>query len=100
MHPAGIHFISGSTANGSDPQSGAAISGFKWWNFTFPTIVDSGANAISDFESATNGAVTFGGTAGQFTAAGETWATWNDTSAPNAWAAPSAILLSHFRKLS
>jgi Domain of unknown function (DUF4382) len=88
-----LPFISSGTANGSDPQSGAAISGFKWWNFTFPTIVDSGASAISDFESATNGTVTFGGSVGQFTAAGETWATWNDTNAPNAWAAPSAVLL-------
>ena len=88
-----LPFISSGTANGSDPQSGAAISGFKWWNFTFPTVVDSGNNAISDFESATNGAVTFGGTVGQFTAAGETWATWNDPSAPNSWAAPSAVLL-------
>jgi hypothetical protein len=92
-YTATLPFISSGTANGSDPQSGAAISGFKWWNFTFPTILDSGANAISDFDSATNGAVTFGGTAGQFTAAGETWATWNDASAPNAWAAPSAVLL-------
>lgn len=88
-----LPFISSSTANGSNPQSGTAISGFKWWNFTFPTIVDSGANAISDFEAATNGAVNFGGTVGQFSAAGESWATWNDTNAPNAWAAPSAVLL-------
>ncbi len=88
-----LPFISSGTANGSDPQSGAAISGYKWWNFTFPTIVDSGNSAIGDFEAATNGTVTFGGTVGQFTAAGETWATWNDTNAPNAWAAPSAVLL-------
>ncbi len=88
-----LPFISSSTANGSDPQSGTAISGFKWWNFTFPTIVDSGANSIPDFEAATNGAVNFGGTVGQFTAAGETWATWNDANAPNTWAAPSAVLL-------
>ena len=88
-----LPYLSGSTANGSDPQSGAAINGFKWWNFTLPTIVDRGTNAISDFEAATNGTITFGGTVGPFTAAGETWATWNDTNAPNAWAAPSAVLL-------
>ena len=35
-----------STANGKDPVTGVPISGFKWWNFTFPTIVDSGTNAI------------------------------------------------------
>jgi Domain of unknown function (DUF4382) len=88
-----LPFISSSTANGSDPQSGAAISGFKFWNFTFPTVVDSGTTAISDFEAATNGAVNFGGSVGQFTAAGETYAIWNDLNAPNTWASPSAVLL-------
>ena len=45
-----LPYISNSTSNGSDPATGAAITGFKWWNFTFPTIVDSGTNAIPDFE--------------------------------------------------
>ena len=48
------------------------ITGFKWWNFTYPTIVDSGANAITDFDNATNGSVNFGGTVGLMQAAGET----------------------------
>jgi hypothetical protein len=87
-----LPFIDSATPNGSDPVSGAAISGFKWWNFTFPTIVDSGKNAISDFTTATGGAVDFGGTVGPFHAAGETYATWNDANAPNAWAAPWAVL--------
>jgi hypothetical protein len=88
-----LPFIPSTTANGNDPQTGTAISGFKWWNFTFPTIVDSGANAISDFDTATGGAVNFGGTAGTFSAAGETYATWNDANAPNAWAAPWTVLI-------
>ena len=88
-----LPYINAATANGHDPQSGNPISGFKWWNFTFPTIVDSGANAISDFATATNGAVNFGGTAGTFSAAGEAYATWNDANAPNAWAAPWAVLI-------
>ena len=88
-----LPFISSSTANGHDPQSGNPISGFKWWNFTFPTIVDSGANAITDFDNATNGQVNFGGSVGLMQAAGETHALWNDPAAPNAWAAPSAVLL-------
>jgi hypothetical protein len=88
-----LPFISANTANGHDPQSGNPISGFKWWNFTFPTIVDSGANAISDFDNATNGQVNFGGSVGLMQAAGETYAIWNDPAAPNAWAAPSAVLL-------
>jgi hypothetical protein len=28
-----LPYISSNTANGNDPQSGSAISGFKWWNF-------------------------------------------------------------------
>jgi Domain of unknown function (DUF4382) len=92
-YTAQLPFISSSTANGNDPQTGNAITGFKWWNFTFPTIVDSGANAITDFDNATNGSVNFGGSVGLMQAAGETYAIWNDPAAPNAWAAPSAVLL-------
>ena len=88
-----LPFINPATPNGTDPQTGAAISGFKWWNFTFPTLVDSGANAISDFNTATGGAVDFGGTVGPFHAAGETYAVWNDANAPNAWSAPWSVLI-------
>ena len=88
-----IPYISGSTANGSDPMSGAAITGFKFWNFTYPTIVDSGSNAILDFENATNGSVNFGGTAGAYPAWGETFAIWNDPAQANSWAAPWTVLL-------
>jgi hypothetical protein len=88
-----LPFISSSTPNGSDPQSGNAITGFKWWNFTYPTIVDSGANAITDFDNATGGSVNFGGNVGQMWAAGETYATWNDPAAASSWAAPSAVLI-------
>jgi len=88
-----LPYISGSTANGSDPMSGAAITGFKWWNFTYPTIVDSGSNAIMDFENATNGTVNFGGTAGAYPAWGETYAIWNDPIQANSWAAPWTVLM-------
>jgi len=88
-----LPIISSSTPNGSDPQSGNPITGFKWWNFTYPTVVDSGANAIQDFENATNGSVNFGGSVGLMQAAGETYATWNDPAGANAWAAPSAVLI-------
>lgn len=87
-----LPFITSATPNGNDPQTGAAISGFKWWNFAFPTIVDSGANAISDFNTATGGAVNFGGTVGPFHAAGETYAVWGGPNAPG-WAAPWAVLI-------
>jgi uncharacterized protein DUF4382 len=88
-----LPFISSGTANGNDPVSGASITGYKWWNFTYPTQVDSGANAISDFDNATNGSANFGGTAGLFPAAGETFATWNDSANPNGWSAPWTVLL-------
>ena len=88
-----LPYISNSSPNGSDPSSGAAITGFKWWNFTFPTIVDSGANAIPDFEAATNGTVNFGGTAGAYPTWGVSFATWNDPIQANAWAAPWTVLI-------
>ena len=88
-----LPYISSSTPNGSDPLTGAAITGFKWWNFTFPTIVDSGANAIPDFEAATNGTVNFGGTAGAYPTWGVTFAKWNDPIQVNAWAAPWTVLI-------
>jgi hypothetical protein len=86
-----LPYIASGTANGSDPSTGAPITTFKWWNFTFPTIVDSGSNAILDFEGATNGTVNFGGSAGAYPAWGETFAVWN-TSA-TAWDAPWVVLL-------
>jgi hypothetical protein len=85
-------YISSSTPNGKDPLTGAAITGFKWWFFAFPTIVDSGTNAISDFIKATNGSVNFGGTVGTLTAVGGSYSTWGDQSNPNGWSAPWTVL--------
>ena len=87
-----LPFISPSTANGDDPLTGNPILGYKWWNFTFPTVVDSGTNAILDFDSATNGAVDFGGTVGLMKVAGESFATWNDPNGANGWAVPWTVL--------
>jgi hypothetical protein len=92
-YTATLPFIPSTMPNGSDPLSGNPITGFKWWNFTYPTIVDSGANAVSDFDNATNGSVNFGGSVGLMTAAGETYAKWNATTPPGTWNAPSAVLL-------
>ena len=88
-----LPYISGSTPNGSDPSSGAAIAGFKWWSFTYPTIVNSGSNAIPNFEAATNGTVNFGGTAGAYPTWGESFAVWNDPIQANAWAVPWTVLI-------
>ena len=88
-----LPYISSATPNGSDPLTGMPIEGYKWWNFAFPTLVTSGPNAASAFESATNGSVNFGGTVGLFPAAGESFATWNDPVAASGWALPWTVLL-------
>ena len=36
-----LGYIAATSANGNDPLTGDAISGYKWWNFAYPTIVDS-----------------------------------------------------------
>ena len=87
-----LSYISNGTANGKD-SNGNAISGFKWWNFTFPTLLDSGTNAIPDFVSATGGAVNFGGSAGTFGAWGESYSIWNDPANANGWAVPATVLI-------
>ncbi len=90
-----MFYISSSTANGNDPLSGKAITGFKWWNFAFPTIVDSNAvgdNAISDFVAATGGSATFGGSVGAIPVVGASFAIWNDPANPGGWAAPWTVL--------
>jgi hypothetical protein len=46
-----LNYIAGASANGMD--DGNAITGYKWWNFAYPTVVTSGANAIPNFVSAT-----------------------------------------------
>jgi hypothetical protein len=87
-----LDYISSGTANGKD-SNGNAISGFKWWNFTFSTVLDTGANAIPDFVSATGGAVNFGGSAGTFGAWGESYTIWNDAANPSGWAVPATVLI-------
>lgn len=77
------------TNNNFDP-SGTAISGFDWWYFTFPTQADTGANAIGDFDGASNGSVSFGGTFGAVAAWGASSATWVGGATP--WQVPMAIL--------
>ena len=85
-------YISSSTKNGTD-SIGNTIFGFKWWNFAFPTIVDSGTNAIPDFISATGGSVNFGGTVGALPAVGASDAIWADSANPNGWSVRWAVLL-------
>ena len=88
-----LDYISSSTPNGKD-STGNPITGFKWWNFSFPTVVDTGANAIPDFVSATSGTASFGGTAAPVNAYGISYTVWDDPADPNnAWSALWSILL-------
>jgi hypothetical protein len=87
-----LPYISSATANGKD-ASGNAIMGYKWWDFAFPTVVDSGSNAVNDFVAATTGSVNFGGTAGVLKSYGMSFAVWGDAANTTGWSAPWTILI-------
>ena len=87
-----LSFIASATANGKD-AGGNVIDGFKWWNFTFPTLAETGASAITDFDSATSGAINFFAAATKAVPAwGFSGCTWNDPAAANAWSARWTVL--------
>ena len=86
-----LDYIDSGTANGSDPM-GNAITGYQWWNFAYPTVVTSGANAIGEFIAATNDSVDFGGTVGAVTPRGVSSSVWNNPANPNGWSAAATIL--------
>ena len=86
-----LNYIAGATANGTD-DSASAITGYQWWNFAYPTLVTSGANAIPSFVAATDGSVALGGSLGSVPSRGTSFATWNDPANPNGWAAVATIL--------
>lgn len=87
-----LPYLSSSSPNASNPAAGTMVTGFIWWNFTFPTLVDTGMSAIPDFVSATNGSANFGGTVGSLSASGVSRTTWADPSNPTGWSAIYAIL--------
>jgi hypothetical protein len=86
-----LNYIDSATANGMDPM-GNAISGYQWWNFAYPTVVTSGANAIGQFIAATSDSVNFGGTVGAVPSRGVSFSIWNDPANPNGWSAAATIL--------
>jgi hypothetical protein len=86
-----LPYIDNATANGTDPM-GNPIMGYQWWNFAYPTVVTSGANAISEFIAATSDSVNFGGTVGAVPSRGVSFARWNDPANANGWAAAATIL--------
>jgi len=75
-----LPYIASNADNGVYQSNGQTtqITGFKWWDFTFPTLVDFGNSAVSDFISATNGAVDLGGSLGNVVAWGVSGARWGD----------------------
>jgi Domain of unknown function (DUF4382) len=87
-----LDYISPTTPNGKD-SNGNQIDGFKWWNFAYPTLADTGSNAVSDFVSATNGSVNFGGTVAPMKVWGVSYVTWNDPANPNGWTARWTVLI-------
>lgn len=87
-----LDYISSTTANGTD-DDGNAITGYKWWNFAYPTLLTSGPSAVSDFISATDGSVDLGGSVGAVPSYGVSYSTWNDPANPNGWAGAATVLL-------
>jgi len=87
-----LPYIAAATANGKD-AGGNAITGFKWWDFAYPTVVTSGANAIPQFIAATNAGVNLGGTMGMVPAWGASTAIWGDAANPQGWSVRQAILV-------
>jgi len=84
-----LNYISATTPNGVD-SSGNPVTGFKWWDFTYPTLATTGSDAVSDFVAATNGSVTFG--TNSVTAWGATYALWNDPASAGGWSAPMVVV--------
>jgi hypothetical protein len=89
---ASLNYIAATTANGTD-AAGSAILGFKWWNFTYPTLETSGSTAIPDFIAATNGGVNFGGSVGALSAWGLSSSIWGDPANAGGWAVREAVLM-------
>jgi hypothetical protein len=87
-----LSYISSNTANGKD-SSGNAVTGFKYWDFAYPTLATTGANATADFVAATNAGVNFGGTVGSVSAWGVSSAVWGDPANPTGWSVPWTILM-------
>jgi hypothetical protein len=86
-----LDYIDGATANGTDP-TGNPITGYKWWNFAYPTVLMSGVNVVSNFIAATNDSVNFGGTVGAVPSRGVSFSIWNDPANANGWSAAATIL--------
>lgn len=88
-----LSYLNSASPNGSDPLTGQPITGFKYWDFAYPTQVTSGSGAVASFTGATGGSVNFGGTAGSYYALGLSHTVWGDPANTNGWSAADAILV-------
>jgi hypothetical protein len=87
-----LDYISASSTNTVN-DSDSAVTGFKYWNFAFPTLLTDGSSAITDFIAATGGtAVSFGGTAAPIGVVGLSAARWADPANPSGWSVPWTVL--------
>jgi hypothetical protein len=87
-----LDYISPSSTNTIN-DSDSAVTGFKYWNFAFPTLLTDGSGAIADFIAATNGsAVSFGGTAAPIAVVGLSAARWADAANLSGWSVPWTVL--------
>jgi Domain of unknown function (DUF4382) len=89
-----LDYIAAGAANGY-ADDGSAIDGFKWWNFSYPTEVVAGAQAITQFMATTNAAVNFGGSVGTLSAFGVSTAIWGDGTADGSsgWYLREAVVM-------
>ncbi len=92
-----LSYIANTMANGTNPvpsADGAAIEGYKWWDFAYPvaTFDCCASTAIADWVSATDGAISFGGTPAAIPAYGTSFAAWNPAASTPGWAAAASIL--------
>lgn len=84
-----MDYILPGTPNGSDPLSGAALEGFKWWYFAYPTLLDQ---SVSDWITVTNGDINLGGTIGTVPTHGLSYTVWNDPANANMWSTNASIV--------
>jgi Domain of unknown function (DUF4382) len=86
-----LGFISDTANDNTDPE-GSTITGFDWWDFTFPT---TSSTNLTNFVESVNGQVNFGGGVGALTTYGVSAADWGDGGTVNIsnWYLRDAVLL-------
>jgi len=86
-------YVSSSSPNGKDAQ-GNQLTGFKYWDFAYPTLVTSGPEAPTDFAAAVGGdsstGVSFAGAS--IFAWGASYARWGDPANSSGWSLPWVVL--------